>query len=137
MAVWSILLWHSHTSSRYLSQIPRDDIAESEPRRGLKIIRYVFQITLGSQLLRTSSASRFGKGGPKRRLYATFIHDPAFVSLLDWYPADNIMWSSERPHGRASFPCSQEYVAQHLSKVSETDRQKTVHDAAAKFYGLG
>ncbi len=72
----------------------------------------------------------------KRQVYATFINDPVFMNLLDWYPADNIMWSSDYPHGQATFPRSQDYVAQHLSKVSETDRRKIVHDTAATFYGL-
>jgi len=72
----------------------------------------------------------------KRHVYATFIDDPVFVNLLDWYPADNILWSSDYPHGQATFPHSQAYVAQHLSKGSETDRRKLVHDTAAKFYGL-
>jgi predicted TIM-barrel fold metal-dependent hydrolase len=40
----------------------------------------------------------------KRQVYATFIDDPVFVNLLDWYPADNIMWSSDYPHGQATFP---------------------------------
>jgi predicted TIM-barrel fold metal-dependent hydrolase len=72
----------------------------------------------------------------KRQVYATFINDPVFVNLLDWYGADNIMWSSDYPHGQATFPHSQDYVAEHLSKVSVTDRQKIVHDTAAKLYGL-
>jgi predicted TIM-barrel fold metal-dependent hydrolase len=72
----------------------------------------------------------------KRNVYATFIDDPVFVNLLDWYPSDNIMWSSDYPHGQATFPRSQEYVAKHLSKVSDTDRRKIVHDTAAKLYGL-
>jgi predicted TIM-barrel fold metal-dependent hydrolase len=69
-------------------------------------------------------------------VYATFINDPVFVNLLDWYGADNIMWSSDYPHGQATFPHSQDYVAEHLSKVSAVDRQKIVHDTAAKLYGL-
>jgi predicted TIM-barrel fold metal-dependent hydrolase len=72
----------------------------------------------------------------KRQVYATFIDDPVFVNLLDWYPPDNIMWSSDYPHGQATFPRSQDYVAKHLSKVPEADRRKIVHDTAAKFYGL-
>jgi len=28
----------------------------------------------------------------KRHVYATFINDPVFMNLLDWYGADNIMW---------------------------------------------
>jgi predicted TIM-barrel fold metal-dependent hydrolase len=40
----------------------------------------------------------------KRQVYATFINDPVFVNLLDWYPADNIMWSSDYPHGQRRSP---------------------------------
>ena len=72
----------------------------------------------------------------KRQVYATFIADPVFVDSLHRYGPDNIMWSSDYPHGQATFPHSQEYVAQHLSKVSEAERRKLVHDTAAQFYGL-
>jgi len=72
----------------------------------------------------------------KRQVWATFIDDPVFVNLLDWYPADNIMWSSDYPHGQATFPRSKDYVAKHLSKLSESDRSKIVRDTAAKLYGL-
>ena len=72
----------------------------------------------------------------KRQVYATFIDDPVFVNLLDWFPADNIMWSSDYPHRQATFPRSQDYVAKHLSKVSETDRRKIVRETAAKLYDL-
>jgi predicted TIM-barrel fold metal-dependent hydrolase len=72
----------------------------------------------------------------KRQVYATFINDPVFMNLLDWYPADNIMWSSDYPHGQATFPHSQEYVAEHLTKVGEPDRRKIVRDTAAKLYNL-
>jgi predicted TIM-barrel fold metal-dependent hydrolase len=72
----------------------------------------------------------------KRQVYATFIDDPVFVNLLDWYPSDNIMWSSDYPHAQATFPHSRDYVAQHLSKVSAEDRRKIVHDTAARLYGL-
>src|SRR5216683_1390507 len=72
----------------------------------------------------------------KRQVYATFIDDPVFVNLLDWFPADNIMWSSDYPHRQATFPKSQDYVAKHLSKVSESDRNKIVRETAAKLYDL-
>jgi len=72
----------------------------------------------------------------KRQVYATFIDDPVFVNLLDWYPSDNIMWSSDYPHRQATFPRSQDYVAKHLGKVSEADRSKIVRGTAAKLYGL-
>jgi uncharacterized protein len=72
----------------------------------------------------------------KRNVHATFIDDPVFVNLLDWFPSENIMWSSDYPHRQATFPRSQDYVAKHLSKVSEKDRRNIVRDTAAKLYGL-
>jgi predicted TIM-barrel fold metal-dependent hydrolase len=72
----------------------------------------------------------------KRQVYATFINDPVFMNLLEFYPADNIMWSSDYPHGQATFPRSQDYVSEHLSKVAEPDRRKIVRDTAAKLYNL-
>ena len=53
----------------------------------------------------------------KRQVYATFIEDPVFVDLLDWFPADNIMWSSDYPHRAATFPRSRSIVAKHLGKL--------------------
>jgi len=35
----------------------------------------------------------------KRQVCATFINDPVFMNVLEFYPADNIMWSSDYPHG--------------------------------------
>jgi len=64
------------------------------------------------------------------------LDDPVFVNLLDWYVADNITWSSDDPNGQATFPHSQDYLAEHLSKISAIDRPKIVHDTAAKLYGL-
>jgi predicted TIM-barrel fold metal-dependent hydrolase len=40
----------------------------------------------------------------KRQVYATFIDDPVFVNLLDWYPSDNIMWSSDYPQWAGDSP---------------------------------
>jgi predicted TIM-barrel fold metal-dependent hydrolase len=58
------------------------------------------------------------------------------MNLLDFYPADNIMWSSDYPHGQATFPRSQDYVKEHLSKVAEPDRRKIVRGTAARLYNL-
>ena len=72
----------------------------------------------------------------KRQVYATFINDPVFVNLLDWYPADNIMWSSDYPHTAATFPRSQEIVAKRFGNLPEEQRRKIIHDTAARVYGL-
>src|SRR2546425_1172581 len=72
----------------------------------------------------------------KRQVYATFIADPVFVDSLHRYGPDNIMWSSDYPHTAATFPRSQEIVAKRFGQLPEEQRQKIVHDTAARVYGL-
>ena len=55
----------------------------------------------------------------KRQVNATLIDDPVFVNLLDWYPLDNIMWSSDYPHDETTKPRSQDYVARHIRQREE------------------
>jgi predicted TIM-barrel fold metal-dependent hydrolase len=72
----------------------------------------------------------------KRQVYATFIADPVFVNLLDRYPADNIMWSSDYPHTAATFPRSREIVDKRLGSVAPDQLRKIVRDTAAKVYRI-
>jgi len=72
----------------------------------------------------------------KRQVYATFIADPVFVSLLDRYPADNIMWSSDYPHTAATFPRSREIVDKRLGMLPPDQLRKIVRDTAARVYRI-
>jgi predicted TIM-barrel fold metal-dependent hydrolase len=72
----------------------------------------------------------------KRQVYATFIADPVFVNLLDRYPADNIMWSSDYPHTAATFPRSREIVEKRLGMLPADQLQKIVRDTAVKVYRI-
>jgi predicted TIM-barrel fold metal-dependent hydrolase len=72
----------------------------------------------------------------KRQVYATFIADPVFVDLLERYPADNIMWSSDYPHTAATFPRSREIVEKRLGMVAPDRLRKIVRDTAARVYGI-
>jgi predicted TIM-barrel fold metal-dependent hydrolase len=72
----------------------------------------------------------------KRQVYATFIADPVFVNLLDRYPAENIMWSSDYPHTAATFPRSREIVNKRLGMLPADQLRKIVRDTAAKVYRI-
>jgi predicted TIM-barrel fold metal-dependent hydrolase len=72
----------------------------------------------------------------KRQIYATFINEPVFVKTLDIYGPDNAMWSSDFPHTAATWPRSQEFITKTFSNLSEADRDKIVHDTAAKVYKI-
>jgi predicted TIM-barrel fold metal-dependent hydrolase len=72
----------------------------------------------------------------KRQVYTTFINEPVFLSELDRWGADNIMWSSDYPHLAATFPRSQEFVEKTFSGLPAEQRRKIVHDTAARVYGI-
>jgi predicted TIM-barrel fold metal-dependent hydrolase len=72
----------------------------------------------------------------KRQVYTTFINEPVFISELDRWGADNIMWSSDYPHLAATFPRSQEFVQKTFSGLPSEQRRKIVHDTAARVYGI-
>jgi uncharacterized protein len=72
----------------------------------------------------------------RRQVYATFIADPVFASLLDRYPAENIMWSSDYPHTAATFPRSREIVNKRLGMLPADQLRKIVRDTAAKVYRI-
>lgn len=72
----------------------------------------------------------------RRQVYATFIADPVFVDLLERYPADNVMWSSDYPHTAATFPRSRQIVEKRLGMLAPDRLRKIVRDTAARVYGI-
>jgi len=50
--------------------------------------------------------------------------------------ADNFMWSTDYPHQAATWPHSQEVLAQAFAGVPEEDKRKTVQENAMKLYGF-
>ncbi len=72
----------------------------------------------------------------RRQVYATFIAETVFVDSLHRYGPENIMWSSDYPHTAATFPRSQEIVADLFENLPGEQRRKIVRDTAAHLYGL-
>ena len=72
----------------------------------------------------------------KRQVYASFIEEPILLDGFHRYAADNGMWSSDYPHTAAIWPRSQEFIKETFSELSDAERQKLVHDTAARVYKI-
>ena len=91
----------------------------------------------------TRYAAWFGSEGDKKpsdyvkaQLYCTFMDDVVGCSMLDYTGADNIMWSSDYPHGVTTWPKSSEYIEKNLGKRSQEERSKILAGNAARIYRL-
>jgi predicted TIM-barrel fold metal-dependent hydrolase len=72
----------------------------------------------------------------RRQVYATFIEDPVGVRERHAFGVDNIMWSSDYPHGESTYPDSRGCVARTFAGVPEAEVRQMVHDNARRLYGL-
>jgi predicted TIM-barrel fold metal-dependent hydrolase len=71
-----------------------------------------------------------------RQVYSTFFNDSVGGRVLQWWGADNCMWSSDFPHGDSTWPHSPQLVARDLAGVTAETRRKVVCDNVAKLYGF-
>jgi predicted TIM-barrel fold metal-dependent hydrolase len=58
------------------------------------------------------------------------------MHLVDQLGEDNIMWGSDFPHPDGIWPDSHEFIEREMGHLSDTVRQKTTYDNAAKLYGF-
>jgi predicted TIM-barrel fold metal-dependent hydrolase len=73
----------------------------------------------------------------RRQVYVTFQEDPAGVAgALAIGLLDNCMWSSDYPHGSASWPNSMEIIRGQLDGLDDASVNKLVWKNAADFYGF-
>jgi len=72
----------------------------------------------------------------RRQVYATFIDDPIGLRERHTFGVDNIMWSSDYPHGESTFPASREHVARAFTGIPPEETRKIVYENARRLYGL-
>jgi predicted TIM-barrel fold metal-dependent hydrolase len=72
----------------------------------------------------------------RRQVYATFIEDPVGLRERHAFGVDNILWSSDYPHGESTFPRSREHVARAFADVPPAETRKMVYENARRLYGL-
>lgn len=64
----------------------------------------------------------------RQHVYLTFMDDMAGMRTYDLIGVDNVMWSSDYPHGDSTFPHSQEVISQQFAKVPAGDKKKILRD---------
>lgn len=72
----------------------------------------------------------------REQFYCTFMDDEVGCSMLDYTGADNIMWSSDYPHGVTTWPCSRDVIEKNLGKRSDAEREKILSANARRLYGM-
>ncbi len=74
----------------------------------------------------------------RRNVYLTYIEDPIGLNNLRFTGSDHFMWSSDYPHGAATWPRSYELITQEFDDtgVSEDDRCKLTLTNVAELYHI-
>jgi predicted TIM-barrel fold metal-dependent hydrolase len=69
-------------------------------------------------------------------VFLTFFRDPVAARLLEWWGADNCMWSNDYPHGNTTWPNSRTVVRDTFGHLSAETLDKVLRRNARNLYGL-
>ena len=74
----------------------------------------------------------------RRNVYCTYITDPIGLNNLRFTGSDHFMWSSDYPHGAATWPTSAAFVQKEFDEfaVSAEDRRKLTLTNCCELYGI-
>jgi predicted TIM-barrel fold metal-dependent hydrolase len=72
----------------------------------------------------------------RRQVFATFIEDPIGLRERHSFGVDNLLWSSDYPHGESTFPDSRGFVARAFAGIPEAETRKIVHDNAQRLFQI-
>ena len=69
-------------------------------------------------------------------IYLTFQDDYVAFQNADRSNWERLCWANDFPHSDATWPWSQEMLAEHASDLTEAERDRVLHDNVAELYGL-
>jgi predicted TIM-barrel fold metal-dependent hydrolase len=72
----------------------------------------------------------------RENVYVTFQDDWVAFKMTDLMNVERLMWANDFPHSDATWPWSQEMLAEHTSHLTEEERRRILHDNVAELYGL-
>ena len=72
----------------------------------------------------------------KENIYITFQDDYTAYQTRNLMNVDRLMWANDFPHSDATWPRSQEILAQQTADLSDAEWNSIVHDNVSKLYGL-
>jgi predicted TIM-barrel fold metal-dependent hydrolase len=71
-----------------------------------------------------------------QNVYVTFQDDWVAFKMTDLMNVERLMWANDFPHSDATWPWSQEMLAEHTAHLSAPDKRRILHDNVAELYGL-
>lgn len=71
-----------------------------------------------------------------RQIYATFFNDTVGGHNLDWWGADNCMWSNDFPHPNSTWPNSRKVIERDLGHLPAEKRSKLLCTNVSRLYRL-
>jgi predicted TIM-barrel fold metal-dependent hydrolase len=71
-----------------------------------------------------------------RQVYLTFMYDKPGVDLRHYIGVDNMMWSSDYPHGQSTWPESRGYIEWQFGDLPEEERRKITCDNVLNLYNI-
>jgi predicted TIM-barrel fold metal-dependent hydrolase len=72
----------------------------------------------------------------KENVYMTFQDDWTAFKYRDDMNINRLMWAKDFPHSDATWPHSQEMLAEHTADMSEHEKNRVLHENVAELYGL-
>ncbi len=72
----------------------------------------------------------------RENIYVTFQDDWVAFKMTDLMNVDRLMWANDFPHSDATWPWSQEMLAEHTAHLTEHEKRRILHDNVAELYGL-
>lgn len=74
----------------------------------------------------------------RNNVWCTYINDPIGLNNLRFTGADHFLWSSDYPHGSATWPRSRESIAAECGEfaVDDATREKLTCTNVARLYGI-
>lgn len=72
----------------------------------------------------------------QEHIYVTFQDDWVAFQMTEMVNVERLMWANDFPHSDATWPWSQQMLAEQASGLSERTRERILRDNCAALYGL-
>jgi uncharacterized protein len=72
----------------------------------------------------------------RENVYMTFQDDWTAFKFRNDMNVERLMWANDFPHSDATWPNSQELLAEHTADMSQWERDRILHDNVSELYGL-
>ena len=72
----------------------------------------------------------------REQVYSCFFNDSVCGRSLEWWGADNLMWSNDFPHPNSTWPNSLEVIRRDLGHLPVETQRKVLAENVCRLYGL-